>query len=194
MIINIRGTSGSGKTHLVKRVMDLYATRNRVYVEGRKRPLLYLCQRRGDTAESYHPLTVVGHYETPCGGCDTITDQDQIYKIIRQSAGREWRYDVLYEGLLVSAETRRCIELAKDGAPLLVIALNTPLEECLASVNARRREKRGEDAPGVNPKNTENKFKGVKSAMRKLQAEGVSAEFLNRETAFVKIAEALRIQ
>lgn len=167
MIINIRGTSGSGKSTLVRAIMDLYPHRLPRHVEGRKRPLYYLLARPAPHSQT---LAVIGHYETPCGGCDTITNVDQVYEEVRRQ--HEAGHDVLFEGLLISAEQRRTIQMHRDGLPLLVAAIDIPLEECLASVNARRAA-RNPELGEVNPKNTTSKWKAVRSCMRKFGAEGI---------------------
>jgi hypothetical protein len=206
MIINIRGTSGSGKSTLVRKVMECYPIKSRVKEEGRKQPIGYIL------AKALHkPLALVGHYETDCGGCDTINNMDDIYNRVRlaDKAG----YDVLFEGLLISADANRAVALHTDALPVLVIALNTPLEQCLASVNQRRREaweRRIEainaendalDAAGrklrpvpeykgdVNPKNTMSKFAGVKSSMKRLEAAGVANVWLSRDEALARIKQ-----
>lgn len=165
-IIQIRGTSGSGKSTLTRRIMELYPTKTRVKISGRKQPLGYMLSGMGD-----RQLAVIGHYETPCGGCDTIPSLDEIYRLVRQS--HEQGHDVLFEGLLISSEINRSQALHDDGLPFHILQLDTPLQLCLDSVNARRRAKRGDDAPGVNPKNTESKFKGTVSTCNKLKQGGV---------------------
>ena len=176
MIINVRGTSGSGKSTLVRRIGDLYERRFPAKVANRRQPIGYIFTRPEGRS-----LAVIGHYETPCGGCDTITDQDEIYQRVRDSHAAG--LDVLYEGLLISADANRCVALHTDGLPLKVLALDTPLELCLSSVNERRRAK-NPDKPDVNPKNTESKFKGVKSSMKRLEAAGLDARWASRDGAF----------
>jgi len=199
VIINIRGTSGSGKTTLTRKVMELYKSKSAVRVPDRKRPIGYIYQH----PHGGRPLGVIGHYETACGGCDTITDQDHIYELVRKS--HEAGMDVLYEGLLISAEVNRAVKLHQDGLPLLTVALNTPLEVCLASINERRmadfnkrlakaeaenaeRAAKGrklielpEPKGEVNPKNTASKFSGVKTSMKRLEEAGVRAVWADRD-------------
>lgn len=186
MIIQLRGTSGSGKTTVVRKVMELYAARANVKIPGRRRPLGYVLTH----PHGGRPLAVLGHYETACGGCDTLPSLDRIIELVRQSHAQG--YDVLFEGLLISGETRRCIELHKDGLPYEVLALRTDLQTCIDSVNARRREKDPE-RENVNPANTEAKYKTVQSSMRKLQEAGVMAEWFGREEAVRYIAHLLRL-
>lgn len=196
-IINIRGTSGSGKSTLVRRVMGRYQSKARVKIEDRKQPIGYIL-----TKAMHRPLALVGHYETACGGCDTITSMDDIYERVRAAAVAGM--DVLFEGLLISADANRIIALdawtkeAHLGATSCrVVALDTPLELCLTSVNQRRRA--SSDAVGkpykgdVNPKNTKSKFQGVKSSMKRLEAAGVACSWESRESAYELICREFKL-
>jgi thymidylate kinase len=183
MIVNIRGTSGSGKTTLMRRLMGLYPIRSKYFVEGRRQPLGYMLYKEG-----FRPLAVIGHYETACGGCDTITNMDEIFKLVRTcdtSAS-----DVLYEGLLISADIQRTLALHQEGRRMLVVALDTPLDVCIASINERRRTKTP-DKPDVATKNTESKFKGVRSSMKRLEEAGVPTLWASRDDAFNRITKEL---
>lgn len=190
MFINIRGTSGSGKSTLVRKLMEhpAYALTSRVRAQGRKQPLGYMFHRRNGSGRG---LYVAGHYETACGGCDTIPSYDENYSHIRKAHSADM--DVVFEGLLISAENRRLIELHNDYPGLVyVIALDVPLDVCLESINSRRRVKKPE-AVDVNPKNTESKHKGVKSSMKKLAEAGVASSWENRDTAYAKLVELLQL-
>ncbi len=187
MIINIRGTSGSGKTHLVRQLMEQYPHR-RVYNEaGRRQPIGYVFS---------HPegrkLAVVGHYETACGGCDTIPKMEHIFELVRESAMAG--YDVIFEGLLISADVNRHVELHKwaqaAGMPMEVVALTTPLQECLDSVNARRAA-RNPDLPPVRERNTISKFNGVRKSLERLRAAGVPVFEGSRQEALTRMQEHL---
>lgn len=183
-VINIRGTSGSGKSTLIRRLVELYPEKTPVHVEGRKQPLFY--ELRG---EGLAPLSLLGHYETPCGGCDTIPSMDRIYDLARERlvAGDS----VLYEGLLISAEVNRAVALHTDGYDLTVVHLQTPLELCVDSVNQRRWAKTP-DKPGVNPKNTQAKFKQTIATCKKLAAQGITVIEADRDSAFEAIKELLK--
>jgi hypothetical protein len=78
-----------------------------------------------------------------------------------------------------------------------VIALNTPLELCLESVNHRRRNAamvKGRDYKGdVNPKNTTSKFTGVKSSMKRIEAAGVPCSWESRDSAFERIKQEFKL-
>lgn len=215
-IINIRGTSGSGKSTVARDIMALYTGgRRKFFSPERKQPLGYTLNR-GTVSKTGRGLAVVGHYETPCGGCDTITSMDRIFDLVRIShtAG----YDVLFEGLLISAEVNRMAQLHLDGLPTHVVLLDVPLEECLRSVNERRRrqyddrlgrlrrENDEREAAGkkpvlpypeyrgeVNPKNTESKWKGSRQATARLQSLGVSCCTADRGAAVDYIKVLLEI-
>lgn len=189
MIINIRGTSGSGKSTLVRRVMELYGGPKVVYrEEGRKQPIGYALHRAQGVPG--RPLGLIGHYETACGGCDTVPKMDRIFELVREAHANGM--DVLFEGLLISADFNRTYALHADGLPLLVVGLDVPLDVCLDSVNQRRWAK-NPNKPPVNPKNTESKWKGTKNTMKKLQEHGVDARWADREGAFKIIRGALDV-
>lgn len=119
MIIQLRGTSGSGKSTIVKHVMQRFPRIVKLHREGRRQPIGYLC---GD--DKGLRLQIIGHYETACGGCDTITSLDDVYQQVTQAA--TFGYDVLYEGIMASGEYKRCVELHRAGLDLLVIGLDVP--------------------------------------------------------------------
>lgn len=167
MIIQIRGTSGSGKSTIVKELMEekaLSGSKLRVTEEGRRQPLGYIVSGGGPQ------IAVPGHYETACGGCDTLPSYDRIFELIRQSRAMGW--NVLFEGLLVSEEVKRTFQLHQDyPGELVVIFLNTPVEVCLESIRARRAA-RGDERP-LKEDNTRNRVKTIIRACTILLEAGV---------------------
>lgn len=210
MIINIRGTSGSGKSTIIKKVMATYPVKIPVMIKGRKQPLGYYLKREGRPT-----LAVVGHYEADCGGCDTIpAGHDKVYELVNYA--RKEGCDVLFEGLLLAAEYIRASNMNKEiGHELKIIALTTPIDQCLASINARRlgnHERRtarltkineAKAAKGnklrpvpeykgdVRPKNTVVKAKAMANTLAKLEAEGANIEYHSRESALERVLELL---
>ncbi len=158
MIIQIRGTSGSGKTTVMREVMDLMGDWNAKIVEGRKKPLYYRsCSDWPDTV-------VLGHYEeSACGGCDTIGSAPKVVDLIQEVKAKV----ILCEGLLLSED----VKWAKQMEDLHVVFLTTSLEECLRRITKRRKDA-GNDKP-LNPKNTTNRIKVIKRSRLKLIEEGV---------------------
>ena len=102
--------------------------------------------------------------------------------------------DVLFEGLMESNEVPRTVALARHH-PTHVIFLSTPLDECLAAINARRLA-RGVTEP-VSPKNTADKWGELNGRIRgRLQdaataCPGLKVYSLGREEAFAKCCELL---
>lgn len=185
VIINIRGTYGSGKTTLARFVMDNYLDGHAHYVPGRKRPLYYtFTHPNGGT-----PLAVIGSYETVCGGCDTIGEIKDIFETI--DFLRE-DHDVLYESLLLTADCARTIKYYQSGWNLQVIYLDVPTQVCLDSVNQRRRAK-DPQAADVDPKNLLAKVDSCRSSQKNLDRNGVPTHLLNRAEAFIKCAELLNL-
>ncbi len=181
-IINLRGTSGSGKSTVVRRVMGQYGSIKPVSKSGRKQPVGYVCslgQRR--------PLWVPGHYEIPCGGCDTLKSVQEVYDGVQ--SGLDQCYDVLFEGLMIQeAKASTFISFAKQNN-ILVIALTTPIGDCLQAIRERR-QARGNLEP-LDPKNTVDRVERVKRNLFKLQDAGVRVLRLDREAAYLKCLEEL---
>ncbi|GAG17629.1 unnamed protein product, partial [marine sediment metagenome] len=185
MIINIRGTSGSGKSTLARKIMEQYiGGRARITRPDRKQPFGYiLC--RGPENGFGDPFVVIGHYESPCGGCDTIKTYDEVFKAIRDAHNAG--YDVMFEGLLLSTDKNHMAKLAqeyKNGH--LIIGLDVPVEECLRCVNERRQAKKP-DAEPVNPKGTISKHGTNQRIMTYFIQAGLNAEWHDRESAFTRI-------
>src|ERR671913_912726 len=119
MIINPRGTSGSGKTEFVRRLLSDYGWGRDDRVEpvsrvGRERPIAYRLRH----PLGGRPLAVLGHYEAASGGCDTIRATDggmhEAFRLAAEHASGG--HDVLLEGLLLSAEHRRSTDPARGHA------------------------------------------------------------------------------
>lgn len=167
MIINIRGTSGSGKSWVVRRVMEDYGFWNGFYVPGRKQPLYHY-------PEDGRSIAVLGHYNSPCGGCDTIGSAKQVYTLIQKLSQAKV---IIAEGLLLSEDVKWSSYL-KD---LRVIFLTTSIEQCITQIEARRKEA-GNDKP-LNRYNTENRVGVIERARVKLLTAGVDCRRLSAEQA-----------
>ena len=77
MIVNVGGTSGSGKTHIARHIIELYDQRTPIMKENRKKPLAYLFHRNDGPS-----LYVIGHYEGRGGGCDTWSRYDKFMDMV----------------------------------------------------------------------------------------------------------------
>ena len=183
MIINIRGTGGSGKSTVVTRIMGLYKTRVPIFREGRKRPIQYLLEAPGKKR-----LLVPGHYEIACGGCDTLKTLSDVFELITDANDRG--YNVLCEGIMLADDVLRTVPLSKT-ADFRVILLTTPVEDCIAAIRSRREDKAsaaGKIAEPLNEKNTRNRYESHKRICGRLQDAGVKVSRLDREAAFQQVS------
>jgi cytidylate kinase len=160
MVINVRGTSGSGKSTIVRGIMEKGIV---VPIGAEKRPDGYIVQILGRERNLY----VVGPYLTACGGCDAIATQDEICDRIRAYATLG---DVLLEGLLMANIFGRYAaidrELNEKGVHCIWGFLDTPLEVCIERVKGRRAE-RGKNLNEFNPENTTRKHVDTVDAYQK---------------------------
>lgn len=167
MIIQIRGTSGSGKTWAMKQVMESMQLWQAEAVINRKRPLYYRsCSER--------PLTyLMGHYETPCGGCDSLGSARSIHDWTSWllSGERPVPRFILQEGLLLSEDVKWTKEMHEKMGGVFAFFLITPLERCLEQIVARRASV-GNEKP-LNPTNTQNRLRTIERARQKLVEAGV---------------------
>jgi hypothetical protein len=162
MIIQIRGTSGSGKTWVMRRVMESLGGWTSYYQPGRQKPLYY--GRRG--------VIVLGHYDSPCGGCDNIGSAAQVYELTKQMIDPDPSRVIVQEGLLLSEDSKWGRKLLEEGHDLRAVFLSTPLEECLGNIR-RRREEAGNEKP-LNEKNTANRVAVIERARVKLKEAGAT--------------------
>lgn len=175
MIINVRGTHGSGKTTVVRRIMESYEVCNPLFIEGRKRPIAYRCEDK-----HLKNVMVLGSYENTTGGCDTISQIEMIFDLALTYA--DAGYNVLFEGIVAQHSATRLLELNKKH-PVDVIILTTPMEVAIESVKSRRAE-RGADVENFDPKNVIKEYKSVLSSTRNLESKGMKMHKLGREEAF----------
>lgn len=184
MIINIRGTSGAGKSTLVRAIMSQYTTKLAHFVEKRKQPIAYTLHHTG-----LKQLYIPGHYESACGGADTLKTFDQIFCLVREADAN--KKDVLFEGMLLCSDTKRIIQLAKDTGNTVIISLTTPVDQCCDNIRKRRAEK-GNDKE-LNEENTRNRYAYEQKQIVKLQSAGVDIRTLVYEDALSTVKKLLNL-
>lgn len=168
LIIQIRGTSGSGKTTLLRTVVNKLGgfeiEFKSVRVEGRRNPLYY----------ANRSLSVLGSYESVCGGCDTIHGYDQLIPLAieRHKVG-----NVLMEGLLLSEDVKQTLTLPNKA--LRILFLDTPLNTCIERIKIRRAA-RGNDKP-LSITNTSRRVDVIRRAKERLQSEGIYCKTTNSD-------------
>lgn len=168
MIIQIRGTSGSGKTTVMRQVMASFAEGwTGIGYPGRKKPLYYSLNNR--QVETGLPgVYILGHYEATCGGCDNIGSAAKVFELIatlQQAYGGD--SIILCEGLLLSEDSKWTSQMDD----VKVLFLNTSEEECLSRVRSRRLA--AGNAKELNPDNTVNRLAVIARSRVKLESHGI---------------------
>jgi len=196
MIIQIVGTSGSGKSHLMRSFLKWAAESNgalpfKEYIEGREAPIGYFFRLKGvqKSKNSRQDIYVPGHYDAPTGGCDTIHDVKQVFTLIKDNykIGRT----VVFEGLFCMNQTRGPALAAEVGKGFVVLQLTTPLATCLSSINERRAE-RGEGDLDTK-KNTIQNYKRAENFSYRMRDAGARVIRTNRDEALDKLVSLLGV-
>lgn len=221
MIINIRGTSGSGKTHLVRELMSAMTDLKLIpgdsqigglathYPKNKESKAIGYSGTLTYPDEIDHRVHVVGRYETACGGCDTIKTQDEICDRVRAFATRG---DVVFEGLLVSVLYDRYRKLCEslsiahhiqkpvqeavlgrdqETFPPFIFAFLDTPEEVCVQRVKDRRAAAGNDKP-LNENNTREKWHICQRVAEKLNADGLPVVWLNHENALSDLTMYLK--
>lgn len=191
MIISIRGINGAGKSHLVRRIMNLYPASVAVPFppEMGKTSTMGVSLSRLDGRS----LFVVGFYrgDRMNGGLDTMkTGVPQAlnfaYGLIYSRHENE-NEDVVYEGQNREDGTARLLGVHAMGVDVRVIILETPLHECVAALRRRGSvlAEREDDLQRLQSR--------VSGHGDEFRAAGVRAVGCDRESAYERIREWLRL-
>lgn len=190
MIISVRGTSGAGKSYLVRAVTAAWATDGSVeimYPAPRKRKPAGQIFRRGDRR-----LFVPGHYEIANGGIDTLPSLQYAYEMIYHH--HEIGCDVLYEGKNMSDSTPPLIRLRDEyDWDARVVLLATGLEQCVEGVR-KRGHKIAETSIAKTYRKCEKDFERFKAAgliCLKADREQAAQEILKWLTTSAKVTSFL---
>jgi thymidylate kinase len=163
MLINLRGTHGAGKSTIVRALCNESAAQP-IYGVLRQRPEAYELTFAGKTK-----AFVIGPYNTPCGGCDAVQPYELICPLIEKYAAAG---HVIFEGALISScwgAVGRLMERWMREA--IVVFLDTPADECVRRVKARRLQ-RG-DGRAFDPAHLIQKHATIARLKQKLDAAGV---------------------
>lgn len=124
VVVNLRGSGGSGKSYVARALIE--------QLHGQP-----IKNQEGKT-EGYkldHNIYVVGRYETPCGGCDTIKTREEVIGRVRRYARLG---NVFFEGYVVSKTYSTYVELDRSLGGMIWAFLDTPLEVCIERIYQRR--------------------------------------------------------
>lgn len=179
MIVQIRGTSGSGKTTAMKEIMEQVGTWKPIMVEGRRRPLYYRDKKLN--------AVVLGHYEIDCGGCDTIGSAPRVYNVLC-----DLKYNVaLSEGLLWGEDVKWTLELRDAGQEIRSFFLITDPEECLRRVVKRQAGRKPADPVRVRRK-LMTRVGTIDRARLRLIDAGVNCKRVNVNQAVKQVIKLLK--
>lgn len=146
LVINLRGNSGSGKTHTTRAFMAL----GKVAQVENDQFITYGKQR----------WVVLGRYGNACGGCDTIKTQQEIIDRVENYTAQGC--NVWLEGLILSTIYGSVGAYSEKFDDRWVFAyLQPPIEECIRRIKARRRA-----AGNTKPLNEDNTRKRVATIAR----------------------------
>lgn len=187
MIINIRGTNGSGKTHLARQLIGETAApinlvkypsptkkdpNREAFVEGWGTPGGFLA---------------VGSYKQGCGGMDTIPSfaiqQDAVVAALERGCAAE---HIICEGVLASTVAGSWLEFFTGPRvhfeQVLIAYLDTPLELCLERITARQIAAKGE-AREIKTDLVRDKIKAINATRAKFDAAGIDTVTLRHDLA-----------
>ncbi len=132
---------------------------------------------------------MLGHYESPCGGCDTIGSARAVYDLIQEVKAKHPGVNILCEGLLLSEDSLWTREMAKTDK-VTAIFLTTKTDECLTRIKGRR-EAAG-NAKELNPFNTVNRVAVIEKSRVKLVEAGIDCRRCPSASAAKLVLRLLR--
>lgn len=136
MIVNLRGTNGSGKSYVIRQLMKKYSAVPIMHTNRVTKTLLG--PRLDESIIGYHlekpNIRVVGPYTSACGGCDRIKTQEEVEQRVLEfhALGH-----VIFEGVIISTIIHRWIKFSKQNGGMLWAFMDTPVEVCIQRVQSR---------------------------------------------------------
>jgi uridine kinase len=174
MLINLRGTSGAGKSTIVRALMAQCPHKPIYGALGLRLPEAYKLMLP-------QPVFVIGPYTTPCGGCDRVLPFALIPQLIQRYAQQG---HVVFEGLLIST-CYGVIGQVMERRESVVMFLDTTLDVCIARVEARRRVS-GNFRP-FNPKLLIEKYNTITRLKGKFGSRAISVSDHNASATIIRL-------
>lgn len=186
LIINVRGNSGSGKTHLTREFMKKFGIDVPIWFGNE-----YKKKRAHAMVDSLHgKFCVIGSYDNACGGCDTIKTQAEVASRVNQAALLGYRV-IWLEGLIMSTIYGTVGEFSEQYKDRWVFAfLDTPIELCMARIKLRR-IKAGNTKP-LNELNTRNRVKTIERNREIVAGHGRRVVVLPHQSPLKPLLEIIR--
>lgn len=173
-VIKIGGCNGSGKTSLVRAIIEGHGL-NPIHNDKGK------VEAYGGKLKTGEPIAVLGSYVNVCGGMDTISDKhDRVALLERYLAlggplSTTRRSGILiFEGLITGKTYGKMGEISsrpEQQGKWIYTFMDTPFEECVRRVLERRAAK-GNNAPFDAERTMRPTFKSVQSVRAKAKAAG----------------------
>lgn len=183
MILNLRGTSGSGKSTVARRLIQEFGGEPIMGMvpEGKKERIV---------GYEVGNLWIPGSYVNVCGGCDTFSWKgaanylEEKTRLVAKNG-----YHVVLEGLVQTAGDNRWMGVSDDhpGAYLWAY-LDTPLEVCIERVLSRNGGREGKR----NWENLRASYDHCLQQRAKLERLGYPFVIINYQHAFEQVAEIMR--
>lgn len=197
-VVQLRGTSGSGKTTAMKHLLEKIDAEPVAMNERMTKNTVY----RG-TLQNGIVVYVLGDYSPhrSAGGCDTIPSVQEVIDLVEKYGSKKNSLVVL-EGLLLAHSWGALGEYAHErwGERYVNAFLDTPMETCLARVAERRagkgRETEGDRAAKIE-KNIRDDYYRVELCYKRVVARGGVRVDIPHKTApaeFYKLVNRVAIK
>jgi hypothetical protein len=181
-LVYVHGTNGSGKSTLARSVVA--AAGGSVGEENT--PLAY--KAKAFTTYSNEGVLFLGRYGNACGGLDGYSPYAAVLDVLAFHRNRDLDLRVFAEGLITPG-VDTCLKLAGFFDETHFIHLDTPVEDCIKHVMARRKRK-GNDKP-YDPANLYKKAQSAESWAKRLKNNGMDVHTLDYRAAYKLTLAAL---
>ena len=178
VIVNIRGTSGSGKSTIAFEFLKRFPHEELTGKDGKIKGY----RLNTSSAGLEYDIFILGKYTTVCGGLDACPTQAEAGELATKAHALGGH--VLAEGLLASAAGPKgaLTEAIHQTGSAVFAILDTPLQVCLDRVRSRRLAK-GNEKP-FNEKNTRDKYTQTHSTAKTLKKLGYDVRPIDHTKAF----------
>lgn len=165
-LVYVHGTNGSGKTTLARAVL--------AYAGGpRKVHALADASRARWTTTHRLGVTLLGKYDTACGGIDGIQPYSDVKRILNYIVSPA---SAIFAEGLVTPGLKTCTEFASMFTEAHFVLLDTPTEQCITNVKRRRDE--AQNFKPYDPANLYRKQATARSWAARLKDAGLNVHTL----------------
>lgn len=194
MIVKIGGVNGSGKTSLMRGLMDIWSFYT-VPVDPSK-PTGKVARYEATVEQPdlmghlFNKVVVLGDYRNVCGGMDTISDKETRYAMV-EAWTKDKKALVFFEGLITGKTYGALGTLSENSAvPWLYVFMDTPFDVCVERVLARRKAA-GNTTPFDPERTMRPTFKSCQSTAARAKALGHMVHMVNHKLTATKAAKEL---